>query len=192
MIHGKFITLKTAKTEERKIIYDMALKSGLVSYSFSYKTGLESFKKIYHEKYFNDQDPSVCGAMMIYLNNNLAGFISYSQAGDSKNFAAYDIRELDVWMNGEEYCGKGFGSDAVITLCEYLCHKYNIHSFYICSSKYNIRAISAFKKADFICLNDNEKTSFLLKFFSSKYLDTLDPYSKYLSAGNILLIKNIP
>jgi len=191
MIQGKNISLRAAKAEEIENIFDMALKSGMASFSFSYKTGLESFKKIYHEKYF-DKKVSSWGSMMICRKNIPVGFISFCQSGDNKDSATSGIRELAIWMDGEDHCGRGLGSDAINTLSDYLNKTYKISTLFICLTLYNVRAIKAFEKAGFIRQKDREKHEFLLKIFKPKSLSAMDPYNRYISAGFTLLLKNMP
>lgn len=150
MIQGKIITLRTAKVEERKLIFDMGMKTNILTYSRSYNSNLEDFLNDYNESYFDDRDSSVCGGMMICLNKISVGFISYGLIDCGENRINPLIMELDVWLDGEECCGKGMGSDAVLTLSDYLHLKYNIHTFIMCPSKTNTRAIRAYEKAGFI------------------------------------------
>ena len=52
-------------------------------------------------------------------------------------------------MNGPENCGKGYGSDALKTLCDYLFRSLGIKEFVIRPSAKNLQAIKAYEKAGF-------------------------------------------
>jgi RimJ/RimL family protein N-acetyltransferase len=72
------------------------------------------------------------------------GFISYS-AFHLKQHKA----ELDIWMNSEANCGKGYGSDAIITLGEYLRKTLGIQELIMRPSIKNVRANKSYEKAGF-------------------------------------------
>jgi diamine N-acetyltransferase len=39
--------------------------------------------------------------------------------------------ELDMWMKAEKYCGRGFGSDALETLCVFLSKRFGVEKFMV-------------------------------------------------------------
>lgn len=58
--------------------------------------------------------------------------------------------ELDMWMCAEKYCGKGYGSDALNTLCEFLAKRFGVEQFMVQPSARNRRARRAYEKAGFV------------------------------------------
>jgi diamine N-acetyltransferase len=60
-------------------------------------------------------------------------------------------------MNGPENCGKGYGSDALRALCDYLFKSLGIKEFVIRPSAKNSRAIKAYEKAGFHQVEYNTK-----------------------------------
>ena len=52
-------------------------------------------------------------------------------------------------MKNDDSCGKGYGSDALRTLCEYLFKELGIKKFIIRPSVQNQRAINAYQKSGF-------------------------------------------
>ena len=75
--------------------------------------------------------------------------------------------EPDIWLKCIEYMNKGFGSDAIITLCNYLTKKFKCRIFIMEPSERNIWAIKAYKKAGFI------ETDIVHNGFIGDYDDTL-------------------
>jgi diamine N-acetyltransferase len=61
--------------------------------------------------------------------------------------------ELDMWMRAEKYCGKGYGSDALNTLCEFLAERFGVEQFMVQPSSRNPRAIRAYEKVGFVKLD---------------------------------------
>ena len=57
--------------------------------------------------------------------------------------------ELDIWMNSESNCSKGYGSEALQVLCEHVTKTRGISELLIRPSARNLRAIRAYEKAGF-------------------------------------------
>lgn len=89
------------------------------------------------------------------------GFISYS-AFHLKQHKA----ELDIWMNSEANCGKGFGTDAIIALGEYLHKTLNIKELIMRPSAKNIRANKSYEKAGLKKSNKHPEEYLLEKYIS--------------------------
>lgn len=81
---------------------------------------------------------------MIFHSGEPIGFISYCSFHLKPNKA-----ELDIWMNREAHCGKGFGSDAIVSLGAYLNKQMGVNELIMRPSKRNARAIKAYMKAGF-------------------------------------------
>ncbi len=84
------------------------------------------------------------------------GFVSYSSFHLKKGMA-----ELDIWMNSEANCGKGFGTDALIALGEHLNKALGIRELIMRPSVKNARAIKSYEKAGFI-QSDKRPEEYLL------------------------------
>jgi len=172
VIKGKYVTLRTAKLEQQKLVYEMALSTGYMRGRFQqdYPGGFVAFAEDYNDVFFDNKTPSVCGAVMIYVGDEPAGFISYSSESYGKAYLNQGILEIDVWTNGENNCGKGLGSDAVATLTDHLNHEYGIHTFIILPETGNLRAVRAYEKAGFGKIGGNEKQSMLKAVYRPEYL----------------------
>lgn len=82
------------------------------------------------------------------VNDTPIGQVTYNDIDQNKHRT-----ELDIWMSCEANCGKGYGPDALKTLCDYLLRTYGITQFLIQTSERNQRAIRAYEKAGFQLLN---------------------------------------
>lgn len=59
------------------------------------------------------------------------------------------LTDVDIWLRSEADCGKGFGSDALRTLTDYLNKEFAVTRVAVSPSARNHRAIAAYKKAGF-------------------------------------------
>lgn len=139
-------------------------------FALDFPLGFASFAESYYDIHFDDRAPSVCGGMMITLEDEPVGFISYCSASYGKVYLNPGIMEVDIWMNGEENCGKGFGCDAVVTLGDSLHDRYGIHSFFMCPEKSNPRAVRAYEKAGFREIDGYEKQRIINSYYVPEFL----------------------
>lgn len=188
MIHGDYISLRTAKQEECRLVYDMGLSTDHLRQDFleSFEEGYDSFALEYEAGYFDDSEPFIRAGLMICLGIERLpiGFISYSQITDYRGRERvyhFGVAELDIWLNGEVNCGRGYGTDAIATLTRYLRERANINSFMICPERNNLRAMRAYGKAGFKEVPEREKEEVLLRIFGKQGLSLLTPEDEYLS-----------
>jgi len=85
---------------------------------------------------------------MILVDDKPVGQVNYNSIDKHNSWTA-----LDIWMSCEANCGKGYGSDAIKTLCEYLFRDFGVTEFVIEPSARNSRAIRAYEKAGFQYMN---------------------------------------
>jgi len=104
----------------------------------------EEFYDSYADYYFNGSSPDKGRGFIIVSNEEPIGFISYSSYHLKPHKA-----ELDIWMKNEANCGKGFGTDAIISLGDYLNKMAGIDELIIRPSKNNINAIKSYIKSGF-------------------------------------------
>lgn len=126
-------------------------------------TYAEFCDKGYEDYYFTGTKPKDGRGFFIVNNGEPVGFISYSSF-HLKPF----IAELDIWMNCEANCGKGFGTDAVISLGDFLNKTMGICELIIAPSRKNTRAIKSYEKAGFK-KTDKAMSEFLLDEYVSLY-----------------------
>lgn len=119
--------------------------------------------KGYDEYYFTGARPEDGRGFLIAEGGEPVGFISYSSFHLKPS-----VSELDLWMNSEAHCGKGFGTDAVIALGDFLNRTMGIAQLIMAPSRRNKRAIRAYEKAGFQ-KTDKPMTDFLLDEYASLY-----------------------
>lgn len=185
-IKGQSITLRYASLDERQLVYDMALSTEYMNRCFAeeFEHGFESFKDEYVERYFDGSEPHTLAGMMICLDKKLIGFISYSQVTDYRDRAwiyHFGTMELDIWLDGEGVCGKGYGLDAILTLREHLHDTYGINRFMICPERINPRAMHTYEKAGFKEVQGEDKERMLRTIFGPRGLSALRKDDEYLS-----------
>ncbi|WP_086348119.1 GNAT family N-acetyltransferase [Candidatus Enterococcus clewellii] len=171
MIKGKRIRLVPATLADRQDVYDWCFQSettrahsGPPDYPEKTIATYEEFcAEYYEEYYFTGEKPNEGRGYMIIAQGVPVGFISYSAFHLKPSFA-----ELDIWMNSEANCGKGYGTEALMLLGEYLNETLSIKKLIIAPSAKNKRAIRSYEKAGF---KQSEKAmfEFLLPDFVSLY-----------------------
>jgi len=170
MIQGKYVTLRVARADERKRIYEMGLSTDCLEEGAGteYPNGLADFEAEYTQRYFDGREPAVCGGMMICAGSKTVGFIVYDQTSHEDDWVNPGIMTIDIWLDGEKNCGKGYGTDAVKALAKHLHEQYAIHTFYACIDKTNRRSIRACEKSGFVQVSDHDKPSVIERIFTSK------------------------
>ncbi|MFP4473574.1 MAG: GNAT family N-acetyltransferase [Candidatus Omnitrophota bacterium] len=150
-IKGSKIKLRPAVLPERRLIYAWLAKSDLTpsfmgppDYPDSYIPTFKEFCQDYKESFFMPAGNRSGRNFIIIANNIRVGTIGYDLFDDRKLRLV-----LDIWMRAEKYCGKGYGTDALTTICGFLNKRYGIKNFYILPSSRNKRAIAAYRKSGF-------------------------------------------
>ena len=173
MIKGNKIELTPAALADRQKAYEWCFHSettkahsGLPDYPENpILTYTEFCEKGYEDYYFTGEKPESGGGFFIVKDGEPIGFISYSCFHLKPGIA-----ELDNWMKTEENCGKGFGTDAIMALGNYLHETLGIHTLIMGPSVKNERAIRAYEKAGLI-KTDEKMSVFLLSEYVSVYGD---------------------
>ena len=189
MIRGHIIDLVPAALDDRKKVYEWCFQSettkshsGPPDYPDVFIPSFEEFccDDYYAPYFFDGSAPDAGAGFIITHKGEPVGFISYS----SFHVKQY-MTELDIWLNCEANCGKGFGSDAIMSLADYLGSSMGIREFIIRPSVKNARAICAYKKAGFED-SDASPTDYLRDEYISLYGD-----GDYGAGKTALLIKRL-
>jgi diamine N-acetyltransferase len=150
-IIGSKIKLRPAVLADRKKIYSWLVRSDLTSsvmgepnYPDAPLPTLKEFCRDYNNSYFNPSGARAGRNFIIIAGKVEVGTVGYDLFDEDKSRVI-----LDIWLRAKKYCGKGYGSDALMTICEYLNEKYKIRNFYISPSSRNKRAVAAYLKAGF-------------------------------------------
>jgi diamine N-acetyltransferase len=107
----------------------------------------EEFCADYAPHFFDGTQPDVGRSYIIEVDGAAIGHVSYSQVDLSGGKA-----ELDIWLQSEAVCGRGYGSDALVALTGHLRETLGLTEFIIRPSRRNGRALKAYAKAGFVVL----------------------------------------
>jgi diamine N-acetyltransferase len=150
-ILGNLVTLRPATEKDRRMIYEWMAHSDITprimgppAYPDHPIPTWEEFCNDYKVYFFDDSSPELGRCFVIMVSGEAIGQINYNKIDKCNRRTA-----LDIWMRSEADCGKGFGTDALKTLCEYLSRKFGITEFFTTPSARNLRAIRAYEKAGF-------------------------------------------
>jgi predicted N-acetyltransferase YhbS/RimJ/RimL family protein N-acetyltransferase len=185
MIKGKIIELIPAALSDRRNVYDWCFRCetsashcGLPHFPDVAVPTFEEFLEDYTEYFFTGAALEKGRGFMIVHEGAQVGFISYTCFHLKPNKA-----ELDIWLNSEAHCGKGFGTDAIVSLCAFLCKSLGICEFIMRPSVKNTRAIKSYKKAGF-----EESCGVPADYLLDEYV-SLYGSGDYGEGGDILLVK---
>lgn len=170
MIKGNVIYLIPATLEEKGWIYEALthptiapLCNGPPLFPDNPIPTWEEFCEDYKDFYFDGSALDKGMNYIVCVGDERIGVISYTCYHLRKHKA-----ELDIWMNHIKNCGKGYGPDAIRTLCRYLYRTRRIKEFIIRPSTRNKRAVRAYEKAGFGRIY-TERSKFIKNEFLSGY-----------------------
>ena len=185
MIKGAKVELVPAKLDERRAVFEWCFHSettrfhaGPPDYSDVEIPTFEEFCDDYGDYFFTGDKPNDGRGFIIRHDGEAIGFVSYCCYHLLPNKA-----ELDIWMSREAYCGKGLGTDALISLGDYLHRAMGISELIMRPSAKNQRAVKAYNNAGFEVSNA-EPSDYLLKEYIESYGD-----GDYGADATVTLIK---
>ncbi|MDM8000042.1 MAG: GNAT family N-acetyltransferase [Dehalococcoidia bacterium] len=151
MISGVRTRLRPARITDRKKIYLWMAHSdvtpsmmGPPDYPDYPIPSWKEFCQEYAEHFFRPSGDGRGRNFVIIAGGEGVGTVGYDRCNRGKSSAV-----LDIWLSEEKYCGRGYGTDALNTLCRHLFDRYGIRHFYISPSSRNKRAAAAYTKAGF-------------------------------------------
>ena len=155
MIRGDIVTLQPATQRDRRTIYEWLIQWQPL-FLYHPLPSWEEFCDDYKPFFFDGSRLKTGRCFIITVDSVTVGQINYHTLHEH-----FQHTELDIWMNGPENCGKGYGSDALKALCDYLFRSLGIKEFVIRPSVKNLQAIKAYEKAGFhqVKCNTEEQTA---------------------------------
>ncbi|TLG74320.1 GNAT family N-acetyltransferase [Culicoidibacter larvae] len=188
MIKGDKIELVPATLNDRQKIYEWCYQSETTKYHSgppdfphhpipTYEEFYASDDGGYLEYFFTGERPSDGRGFLIENESGAIGFISYCAFHLKPGIA-----ELDIWIASEATCGKGFGTDALISLSRYLNGAMDIQKIIIAPSNKNTRAVKAYEKAGF------RKTNIAMREFLSPEYISLFSDGDYGANETVILV----
>ncbi len=168
-IQGKFIRLRPATMADRKSIYQWLALSDLTpmmlgapQFPDNPVPTWEEFIHDYAEHFFDGTRPMRGRCFVIEYDG-----IAIGQVNHDRIYYDDHSTELDIWLANSSHAGKGYSTDALIALCEYLKTNFACTRFIIAPSLRNTNAISAYEKAGF------HRTEIIPEWFVPDYTDTV-------------------
>jgi len=150
MISGNKINLRPATLNDRENIYEWLANSDITSsimgppdFPDNEIPDKDYFINDYEPAFFNDDDPYSGRSYIIEKDSEPVGHINYNE------FKPGQLVELDIWLSASKHCGHGYGTEAILLLCEHLKKNLNCREFMLAPSARNVRAIKVYEKAGF-------------------------------------------
>jgi len=152
MLTGKKITLRHATLNDREQIFNWLAHSDITSkmmgppdFSDNEIPTWEYFIHDYTPQYFNDTNPDNGKSFIIEVEGEQVGQINYGEIDRETN-----TTEIDIWLRSSEYLNKGYGTDAIRTLCNYLFANLGCEKIIIAPSARNKDTVRLYKKCGFV------------------------------------------
>ena len=151
MLKGNKVLLREAGDRDRRQVYEWLAHSDLTpsmmgppSFPESPIPTWEEFCADYRPHYFDGSAPHRGRCFVIVAEDADLGVVCYN-AIDRANGRT----DVDIWLRSQTDCGKGYGADALRTLCDYLHTQFGVVQVAVSPSARNRRAIAAYEKAGF-------------------------------------------
>jgi diamine N-acetyltransferase len=150
-IGGSKVTLKRAGANDRTRLYEWLIGSDLTANMMGGQMfpdhpilSPEQFSALYPDHYYDGTRPYSGRLLLINSAGEDIGCIAH-KAIDLLN----DVVELDIWLAERRHAGQGHGSDALITLCDWLQTNFGVNRFLVRPSRRNVKALRATRRAGF-------------------------------------------
>ena len=151
VITGPKVTLKRAGGTDRPRLYEWLIGSDLTANMMGGQmfpdhpiTPPDQFAAQYPDWFYDGSRPYAGRMFLISARGEDVGCISYGPI-DLLN----DVVELDIWLAERRVAGQGYGSEALIVLCDWLQVHYGVNRFLVRPSRRNVKALRAMRRAGF-------------------------------------------
>ncbi len=150
-INAQKVTLKRAHAADRARVYEWLIGSDLTvnmmggaMYPDRPIPSVEIFTTRYPELFFDGRRPFAGRMFIINARGEDIGCVSHGPI-DVLN----DVVELDIWLSERRLAGHGYGSEALVALCDWLQENYGVNRFLVRPSRRNVKALRAMRRAGF-------------------------------------------
>jgi RimJ/RimL family protein N-acetyltransferase len=174
LLKGNKVLLRAAEERDRRQVYAWLAHSDLTPSMMGPPLfpdhpipTWEAFCADYRPHYFDGSDPSRGRCFVIAVEDSDLGVVCYNTIDRSNGRT-----DVDIWLRADSDCGKGYGSDALRTLGDYLHAHFGITQLVVSPSARNLRAIAAYAKAGFTQIAP-EKYQLYLKPEDMEYTDNV-------------------
>ncbi len=152
-IQGTRVTLQPATPKDEPRILDWLFRSdvtpsllGPPRFPERLVPRPEDSSQNFDPHYFDGTAPYLGRCFLILVGGEPVGQVTYN---DIMEWDGRKRVELDIWMRSEDCCGKGYGTDALDAICQYLHDQFGVEEFMMQPSARNPRAIRAYEKVGF-------------------------------------------
>jgi len=156
VLQGQLVTLRPTTLDDRRSIYEWAAFSDVTQammgppiYPEHLVPTWNEFCEDHKTHFFDGSAPHLGRCFIILVNNEPVGQVYFNDIDERDGKKR---TEMDLWMRAEKYCGKGYGSDALLTLCNHVARELAVQEFMVQPSARNPRAIRAYEKIGFVKL----------------------------------------
>ena len=145
------LRLRPATLDDRRAIYEALARSDVTPHLLpgtGSGTGgepplsFEAFAADYTAPFFDGSAPALGRSYVVECDGLPVGHVSHSEIRRGAT-------ELDIWMFGERWCGRGHGTVALRLLLDVLAAEGRATGFVIRPSARNARAVRSYEKAGF-------------------------------------------
>jgi RimJ/RimL family protein N-acetyltransferase len=136
-ITGKIVILRPATLDYRQPIFDCLTNSDLTklmmgppTYADSPIPGWQKFLNDYMEYFFDGSRPLLGRCYIIEVDSEPVGQINHDKISMTNHST-----ELDIWLKRSKYINKGYGTDVIVMLCNFLSNRFECKKFILSPSK---------------------------------------------------------
>ncbi|OON67833.1 hypothetical protein B0919_16760 [Hymenobacter sp. CRA2] len=143
------VTLRPLTPADKESFYQWAVRSDATPYIFGPQgtEQLPTWEELftdYQPHYFDSSDPLQGQSFGILVDGRLIGQINYDGIESLDNST-----ELDIWIASSPDTSRGYGTDALNTLVDYLFAHLGVEVCTIVPAASNTRAVRTYEKAGF-------------------------------------------
>lgn len=148
---GKSVSLRPMTLDDKETFFQWATHSDSTAFWYGERYGDDvpdrtAFFNDWTDDYFTDAHPGRCRSFAIGINSD-------KREIGQVNFQAEDIRhsvyDLDIIIASDRDKGKGYGSESLKLLADYLINQFDARLITIYALTQNYRAIRSYVKAGF-------------------------------------------
>lgn len=151
LLNGQRISLRPAEPIDREPIFNWLANSNITHKMMGPPLfpdcpvpSWDEFLDSYPDYFFNGTEPQKGRCFIIELDKEAIGQINHDEITGANNST-----EFDIWLKDEKFTQKGYGSEAIELLMNYLIHEFNSSEFRIAPSKRNSAAVKTYQKLGF-------------------------------------------
>lgn len=147
VIHGNRVSLIPLQPQEREQFYTLITQTEGTAfwYGVRYNDTVPTADVLFDdfkEYYFDGSKPLDGRCFWILVDDEKVGQINYNAID-----VVEGLVELDIFIGHKEHMDKGFGSEAIQLLCNYLFENLHVKQCFLLTLNENPRAVKACEKA---------------------------------------------